>query len=152
MKILFVCLGNICRSPVLEAVLRAQLQRAGLDWQVASCGTGDWHLGQGADPRSCASALRRGYSLETHRARQLAAADYHEQDWLLAADRSNLAELQRLRPATATAQLALVLPYAGIAQPQEVPDPYYGGEAGFDTVIDLAEAFARKVIERSRRG
>lgn len=151
MKILFVCLGNICRSPVLEAVLRTQMQRAGLDWQVASCGTGDWHLGQGADPRSCASALRRGYSLQTHRARQLAAADYHEHDWLLAADRSNLAELQRRRPAAASAQLSLALPYAGIATPQEVPDPYYGGEAGFDAVIDLAEAFAQRVIERARR-
>ncbi len=151
MKILFVCLGNICRSPVLEAVLRTQMQRAGLDWQVASCGTGDWHLGQGADPRSCASALRRGYSLQTHRARQLAAADYHEHDWLLAADRSNLAELQRRRPAAASAQLSLALPYAGIATPQEVPDPYYGGEAGFDAVIDLAEAFAQRVIERAHR-
>ncbi|WP_257389106.1 low molecular weight protein-tyrosine-phosphatase [Tahibacter caeni] len=150
MKILFVCLGNICRSPVLEAVLRTQLERAGLDWQVASCGTGDWHLGQGADPRSCASALRRGYSLQTHRARQLAAADFVEHDWLLAADRSNLAELQRRRPAAATAQLSLVLPYVGILRPQEVPDPYYGGEAGFDAVIDLAEAFAQRVIAKAR--
>lgn len=151
MNILFVCLGNICRSPVLEAVLRTQAVRAGLDWQIASAGTGDWHVGQGADPRSCASALRRGYSLDAHRARQLRAGDYRDYDWLLAADRANLAEIARRRPATASAQAALVLSHAGIAQPLEVPDPYHGGAAGFDRVIDLAEAFARKVIERASR-
>lgn len=148
MKILFVCLGNICRSPVLEAVLRAQACKAGLDWHIASCGTGDWHVGQGADPRSCASAQRRGYSLADHRARQLAAADYREYDLLLAADRSNLAEIRRRRPADATAQIALALAYAGIAQPVEVPDPYYGNEAGFDAVIDLAEAVSQAILAR----
>lgn len=151
MRILFVCLGNICRSPVLEAVLRTQAARAGLDWRIASAGTGDWHVGQGADPRSCASALRRGYALDAHRARQLCAADYRDYDWLLAADRANLAEIARRRPATATAQAALALSHAGIAQPIEVPDPYYGTAAGFDSVIDLAEAFARSVIERASR-
>ena len=133
-----------------EAVLRAQSQAAGLDWDIASCGTGDWHVGRGADPRSCASAQRRGYSLAAHRARQLCAADYRHYDWLLAADRSNLAEIRRRRPADATAQMALALGYAGLAQPVEVPDPYYGSDAGFDAVIDLAEAFARAVIAAPR--
>lgn len=149
MRILFVCLGNICRSPVLEAVLRTQAARAGLDWRVASAGTGDWHVGQGADPRSCDSARRRGYVLDAHRARQLCAADYRDYDWLLAADRANLAEIARRRPATATAQAGLALSHAGITHPLEVPDPYYGNAAGFDNVIDLAEAFAQKVIERA---
>lgn len=151
MRILFVCLGNICRSPVFEAVLSTQAARAGLDWRIASAGTGDWHVGQGADPRSAASALRRGYALDAHRARQLGAADYHDYDWLLAADRANLAEIARRRPTAATAQAALALAHAGIAQPLEVPDPYYGAEAGFDRVIDLAEMFARNVIERASR-
>lgn len=148
MKILFVCLGNICRSPVLEAVLRAQAHAAGFDWDIASCGTGDWHVGQGADPRSCASAQRRGYSLAAHRARQLCAADYRRYDWLLAADRSNLEEIRRRRPANATAQIALALGYAGITKPLDVPDPYYGNDSGFDAVIDLAEAMSRAILAR----
>lgn len=151
MKILVVCLGNICRSPVLEAVLRVRANAAGLDWEIASAGTGDWHVGRGADPRSCASALRRGYSLATHRARQLSAADYRAYDWLLAADRSNLAEIRRRRPADATAQMALALAHAGLTQPLEVPDPYYGAADGFETVIDLAETFAQALIARGRR-
>lgn len=151
MRILFVCLGNICRSPVLEAVLRTQAARAGFDWRIASAGTGDWHVGQGADPRSCASARRRGYALDAHRARQLCAADYRDYDWLLAADRANLAEIARRRPAAATAQAALALSHAGIMQPLEVPDPYYGAAAGFDSVIDLAEALAYRMVERARR-
>jgi protein-tyrosine phosphatase len=151
MKILIVCLGNICRSPVLEAVLRVHAQNAGLDWEIASAGTGDWHVGRGADPRSGTSAQRRGYSLAAHRARQLCAADYRRYDWLLAADRSNLAEIQRRRPADATAQIALALGYAGLAQPIDVPDPYYGNAAGFDAVIDLAEAFARAIVAQGAR-
>ncbi|MBL8298944.1 MAG: low molecular weight phosphotyrosine protein phosphatase [Rhodanobacteraceae bacterium] len=143
-------MGNICRSPVLETVLRAHTQQAGFDWEIASAGTGDWHLGQGADPRSLASALRRGYSLEAHRARQLCAGDYRHYDWLLAADRSNLVEIQRRRPADATAQSALALAFANLALPPEVPDPYYGQAADFDAVIDLAEAFSRAVVARGR--
>ncbi|HSX61894.1 MAG TPA: low molecular weight protein-tyrosine-phosphatase [Tahibacter sp.] len=148
MKILFVCLGNICRSPVLEAVLRAHAEKAGLDWEIASCGTGDWHLGHGADPRSRASAQRRGYSLAAHRARQLCAADFRRYDWLLAADRSNLAEIVRRRPADATARVALALAHAGLPQPLDVPDPYYGNAEGFEAVVDLAEAIARAIVAR----
>lgn len=151
MKILFVCLGNICRSPVFEAVLRQQLVRSRLDWQVASVGTGGWHAGEGADPRSCDSVLRRGYSLDSHRARQLSAADYSEFDWLLAADRSNLATLQQRRPAAATAQMSLALPFAGLEAPLEIPDPYYGKVRDFDYVVDLAEEFARRVISGAGR-
>jgi protein-tyrosine phosphatase len=149
MKILFVCLGNICRSPVLEAVLREQVRRAGRQgWHIASCGTGGWHAGEGADPRSCASAARRGYSLQTHRARQLRTADFSDFDWLLAADNDNLAEINRRRPAGTTAQVRLALAFAGLSSPQEVPDPYYGDAAGFDRVIDLAESFALRLLGR----
>ncbi|UXI70347.1 low molecular weight protein-tyrosine-phosphatase [Tahibacter amnicola] len=148
MKILFVCLGNICRSPVLEAVLRDHVRRAGLKWEVASVGTGAWHVGRAADPRSCASATRRGYSMDRHRARQLHVNHFYEYDWLLAADRENLRELQLLRPADASARVELALAFAGLETPQEVPDPYFGADADFEHVVDLAEEFARNVLAR----
>lgn len=136
---------------MFETVLRAQLLRSRLDWQVASVGTGGWHAGEGADPRSCESVLRRGYSLDAHRARQLSVADYSDFDWLLAADRSNLATLEQRRPSAATAQISLALPFAGLEAPVEVPDPYYGKARDFDYVVDLAEEFSRRVIARVGR-
>lgn len=135
---------------MFETVLRAQLLRSRLDWQVASVGTGGWHAGEGADSRSCESVLRRGYSLDAHRARQLRDSDYSDFDWLLAADRSNLATLEQRRPAAATAQISLALPFAGLEAPVEIPDPYYGKGRDFDYVVDLAEEFARRVIARGR--
>ena len=149
MKILFVCLGNICRSPVLAEVLREHVRRAGLDWTIDSVGTGDWHVGQGADPRSVTSARRRGYALDAHRARQLGREDYKVYDVLLAADAANLREIERRRPGDARAQAALALEYAGLPGLREVPDPYYGGDAGFDHVIDLAESVARALLARA---
>ena len=148
--ILFVCMGNICRSPLAEGVLRHLADGAAMSDQLTidSAGTGGWHAGEGADPRSCESVSRRGYSLAAHRARQLGASDYSDFDWLLAADRSNLATLQQRRPSGATAQLALALPFAGLEAPLEIPDPYYGKARDFDHVVDLAEEFARRVIAR----
>jgi protein-tyrosine phosphatase len=148
MRILFVCLGNICRSPVLAEVLREHVRRAGLDWTVDSVGTGDWHVGQGADPRTVASARRRGYALDAHRARQLGAGDYKVYDVLLAADAANLREIARRRPRDARAQAALALEYAGIGAALDVPDPYYGGDAGFEQVIDLAEQVAAALLAK----
>lgn len=146
MKILFVCLGNICRSPVLAAVVAEHARRANLDWTIESAGTGDWHVGEGADPRTIASAQRRGYALAAHRARQLHRDDFRRYDALLAADAANLREIERRRPADATAQVALALEFAGVASPREVPDPYYGSAAGFEQVIDLAEHVARALL------
>lgn len=148
MRLLFVCLGNICRSPVLAAVVAEHARRAGLAWTVESAGTGDWHVGEGADSRTVASAQRRGYALAAHRARQLHRDDFRRYDALLAADAANLREIERRRPSDASAQVALALEFAGIASPREVPDPYYGAAAGFEQVIDLAEQVAQALLAR----
>jgi len=130
-RILFVCLGNICRSPLLEAVARARFARAGRDWHVASCGTGGWHAGEGADPRAVRIGQERGYALQAHRARQLAAADYQHFDLLLAADADNLAELERRAPRDSAARVDLALRRAGLAAPLEVPDYTPGIQQAF---------------------
>ena len=152
MKILFVCLGNICRSPLLETVWRERAARAGIDCLVASAGTGAWHRGAGADRRAITAAARRGYPLDAHRARQVQPADFESYDWLLAADMDNLRELERTRPPVATAKLALALEFAGIAGVREVADPYYGNDADFDRVVELAERIADAVLHRRPLG
>jgi len=151
MKLLFVCLGNICRSPILEAVARERFARAGVDWQVASCGTGGWHAGDGADARAVQAGHARGYALHTHRARQLRASDYTEFDFLLAADESNLRDLRTRAPAQSE-RLVLTLPFSGIDTPREVPDPYYGGARDFQHVVDLAERIADGLLLRLGSG
>ena len=131
-----VCLGNICRSPTAEAVLRAKLEAAGLADHVVvdSAGTGDWHVGSPPDPRSQRHAARRGYDLSALRGRQVAEADFHRFDLILAMDEVNLADLQRLAPdGDSSAEVRL---FAQV----EVPDPYTGGPAGFEQVLDLIEA------------
>jgi protein-tyrosine phosphatase len=136
MKVLMVCLGNICRSPTAEAVLRAKLEGAGLGARVSvdSAGTGDWHIGSPPDARSQRHAAKRGYDLSSLRGRQVAEADFHRFDLILAMDENNLADLQRLAPdGTRHAEVRL---FAHV----EVPDPYMGGPAGFEQVLDLVEA------------
>jgi len=150
MRILFVCLGNICRSPLLEAVLRQQAAAHGLDWQIASAGTGDWHIGEPADPRAIAVAEAHGYALAAHRARQLRADDFHAYDVLLAADRANLAALTARAGHGAAARLGLALTEAGLAAPQEIPDPYTGGIGDFRHVLNLSEQVAAGLIQRWR--
>ena len=140
MRVLFVCLGNICRSPTAEGVLRHKLREAGLDEhiQVDSAGTGDWHVGKAPDERTCQAAQRRGYDLSALRARQVVAADFQRFDLVLAMDQHNLAHLQRMRPHRESAELDLFLRRYQLAL-DEVPDPYYGGEDGFEQVLDLLE-------------
>jgi len=150
MKILFVCMGNICRSPVIEAVAREHLQRAGLAVEVASAGTENYHVGGSADRRSIASALAAGYDLAAHRARQVSAADFQEFDHVLAMDHVNLRALRSVCPREHAHKLDLFLRHAQVAPPDEVPDPYYGAPADFRTVIDLAEAGAQGLIARLR--
>ncbi|MGN8260670.1 low molecular weight protein-tyrosine-phosphatase [Pseudomonas sp. SMSB3] len=147
MRILFVCLGNICRSPTAEAVLRHQLQAAGLadHVQVASAGTGDWHVGKAPDSRTCKAALARGYDLSQQRAQQIKAAHFAEYDLILAMDESNLSHLRSLRPHAAAGELDLFLRRFGAAV-DEVPDPYYGGSEGFEQVLDLIEAACRELV------
>ncbi len=151
MRVLFVCLGNICRSPTAEGVFRHKLRMAGLEQQVRvdSAGTGDWHVGKAPDQRTCQAAQRRGYALHDLRARQVEAADFQRFDLILAMDLNNLSDLQCLRPATAQADLDLFLRRYALAL-DEVPDPYYGGEAGFEQVLDLVEQACDGLLQEIR--
>jgi protein-tyrosine phosphatase len=143
-----VCLGNICRSPTAEAVLRAKLDAAGLGGRVVvdSAGTGDWHVGSPPDARSQRHAAQRGYDLSALRGRQVAEDDFHRFDLILAMDEDNLADLQRLAPGGhKRAEVRLFAP-------TEVPDPYSGGPEGFERVLDLVEtasdAWVKNLSER----
>ena len=140
MKVLFVCLGNICRSPTAEGVFRHKVREAGLEdrIEIDSAGTGDWHVGKAPDARTRAAALRRGYDLSSLRARQVSAADFSRYDLILAMDHANLRDLKRLRAGTGTAELDLFLRHFDL-EIDEVPDPYYGGDDGFEQVLDLVE-------------
>ena len=130
-RLLFVCLGNICRSPTADGVARRLAAQRGLDWVIDSAGTGAWHVGNPPDPRMTAAAAKRGIDLAPLRARQAQAEDFLRFDHIFAMDQSNLADLERLCPSQATASLNLFL------QDAEVPDPYYGGADGFEHVLDL---------------
>jgi len=130
--ILFVCLGNICRSPMAEGLLRARAGAGGLDLVVDSAGTGDWNLGKAPDPRAQAVARRHGVDISMLRARQVAAADFQRFTDIFALDAANLQDLRVLRPADATARLSLLLDHVPGRFGQAIADPYYGDEAGFD--------------------
>ncbi|MCC4309312.1 low molecular weight phosphotyrosine protein phosphatase [Alcanivorax marinus] len=151
-SVLFVCLGNICRSPTAEAVFRRRVTDAGLEERIHidSAGTGDWHIGKAPDRRASAAAARRGYELDRLRARQVSAEDFHRFDLILAMDDNNLADLQALRPADDDALLARFLDVLGEDGPHEVPDPYYGGDDGFDHVLNLVEKASDLWLERLR--
>ncbi|SDH44964.1 low molecular weight protein-tyrosine-phosphatase [Pseudomonas panipatensis] len=152
MRVLFVCLGNICRSPTAEGVFRHKLREAGLEARVSvdSAGTGDWHVGKAPDARTRVAALKRGYDLSSLRARQVSRADFAAFDLILAMDLANLADLQRLRQGAGEAELDLFLRrYAG--ELDEVPDPYYGGEAGFEQVLDLIERASDALLLEVKR-
>lgn len=150
MRILTVCLGNICRSPTAEGVLRKIGEREfpGLALEVDSAGTANYHAGEPPDRRTIAAARRRGYELGGLRARQIQPADFSRFDYLLAMDRANFAELESRRPPDATAQLSLFLDFAPGSELLEVPDPYYGGTEDFERVLDLCEAAARGLLTR----
>jgi protein-tyrosine phosphatase len=162
MRVLFVCLGNICRSPTAEGVFRALAEREspGLITRVDSAGTGDYHIGEPPDLRAQAAAAARGYDLSGLRARQIQAEDFNAFDLLLAMDRANLRALARLAPRNCAATTALMLEFAGRDGPREVPDPYYGGPGDFAQVVELVEIASRRILVRlasrprqsSRRG
>ena len=148
-SVLFVCLGNICRSPLVEAVARQRAAQAGLALTLASCGTGNWHVGKGADPRMIRAAADAGYDLSPHRARQVRAADFHDFDWLLAMDQDNLETLEGLRRGHGNSP-ELFLPWAGVADSEEFPDPYFGDTEGFQRAVALAEQGVDGLIARLR--
>lgn len=154
-RILFVCLGNICRSPTAEGVLRHLLatEAPGLGIEVDSAGTGDYHLGEPPDVRSQRAAKRRGIDLSALSARQVSRRDFDDFDLILAMDRNNLRDLESMRPVGSRADVRLFLEYAGESGSglAEVPDPYTGDAAGFERVLDLVTAASRRLIERLRK-
>ena len=143
MRILCVCLGNICRSPTAEAVLR---HMSGGGIEVDSAGTGDWHVGKPPYGPAAAAAAARGYDLSALRARQFGAADFRLFDLILAMDRQNFDDIEALRPSGMTTPVSLFLEYAPKTGVTEVPDPYF--TRGFDEALDLIEAAARGLIEK----
>ena len=139
-RVLFVCLGNICRSPTAEVVFRDAAAKAGIaSVEVASAGMGDWHVGSPPDARAIRHAAKRGYDLRPLRARQFARSDFARYDHIYAMDASVLDELEALRPANYTGRLGLFLDLAPQAGLREVPDPYHMGPEGFERVLDLVE-------------
>lgn len=146
--VLFVCLGNICRSPLAEAAFRRAVQQAGLDIHIDSAGTGDWHLGKAPDSRAIATARRNGCDITQYRARQLCAADFDRFTHIFALDASNLSVIRQSAPHGSSAKVSLLLDLVAGREGESVADPYFGDEAGFDTTwADVVEA-AQALVER----
>lgn len=155
-KVLFVCLGNICRSPTAHGVFQQYVDNRGLQQAVSvdSAGTGAWHIGNPPDRRATAAAGRRGYDLSPLRARKVIEADFGQFDYIMAMDHDNLDVLESMRPADYPGELGLFLSYGCNSGVLEVPDPYYGGESGFEHVLDQVEAASEGLLEHiaSRHG
>ena len=151
-RILFVCLGNICRSPTSEVVFRAVAAREApeLTLEIDSAGTAAYHVGELPDRRTRQAAARRGYDLSQLRARVVEPGDFEHFDLILAMDRENLRALERRAPAGVRERLRLFLEFAPEVGMSEVPDPYYGGPNGFEDVLDLIEAASRGLLEHLR--
>lgn len=153
MNVLFVCLGNICRSPSAEGVFRHVLDNASMIEQVGvdSCGIGSWHVGKAPDKRAQAAAKQRGIDISALRARQLAPDDFARFDYMLAMDHDNLQAIRAMQPADYAGHVGLLLDFAGHTG-AEVPDPYYGGDQGFEEVLDLIESASRGLLNHIRSG
>lgn len=150
-RLLFVCLGNICRSPSAEGVFAHLAAKAGVShrFEIDSAGTGGWHQGEPPDARAIDAAARRGVDLSTLRARKVQEADFHRFDLMLAMDRTNLTDLEARKPADADVEVTLITRFAGPGAPEEVGDPYYGGSEGFEQTLDLLErACAGLIVAR----
>lgn len=152
-RVLFVCLGNICRSPTAEGVFRALVQREGLDQEIEtdSAGTAAYHVGEPPDERAQQAAKRRGVDLSDLRARQSVSADFDDFDYVLAMDRANYRNLKAICPADRKDRLFMFMDFAADAGRHEVPDPYYGGSNGFEDVLDLVEATSQGLLDHIRR-
>jgi len=153
-KVLFVCMGNICRSPMAEGVFKHHVKQARLDAYIASdsAGTHDYHVGDPPDPRALRASERRGYDLSALRGRQVSRGDFDEFDYLLAMDEANLRLLQRLCPSQHAHKLKLLMEFSTSETLHEVPDPYYGGEQSFERVLDMVEHAAQGLLDHLRRG
>lgn len=147
-KVLFVCLGNICRSPTAEGVFRAIVDEAGLSDLVSidSAGTSGWHIGDPPDERGQRAALTRGYDLSQQRARKVGPRDFDTFDYIIGMDSRNVADLSAMAPAGTRDKVSLFLAFAPETGEREIPDPYYGGSDGFDQVLDLVEAASRGLL------
>jgi len=151
-RVLFVCMGNICRSPTAEGVFRYHAEQAGQDGRlhIDSAGTHAYHSGEPPDRRARAAAERRGMSLEGIRARRVSVEDFERFDYIIAMDEDNLARLRDEAPEEHRAKLSLFLEFGDVDE-TEVPDPYYGGSAGFERVLDLVEEASRGLLETLSR-
>ena len=147
-RLLFICLGNICRSPMAEGAFRRVAQEEGLldRFEIDSAGLGNWHVGQAPDTRAQAAAADRGIDISSQCARQVRSEDFERFDLLLAMDSMNHTELMELAPENAQHKIRYFLDYAPNAATRDVPDPFYGGRAGFDHALDLIEAAARGLL------
>jgi protein-tyrosine phosphatase len=149
-KVLFVCLGNICRSPTAHGVMETKVQQQRLDGRISvdSAGTSDWHIGRAPDSRSIACARTSGYELGEQRARQVSSDDFNEFDYILAMDKNNLAELHKIAPEDFSGHLGLFLDVLPDQPLREMPDPYHSDADGFRLVLSLAEEACDAWIER----
>jgi protein-tyrosine phosphatase len=148
-RVLFVCTGNICRSPTAEGIFVKLVRDAGFgeDILADSAGTHGYHVGEPPDQRTCQAATRRGYDLSTLRARKFERGDFHDFDLVLAMDRENHAHLARMVPPSEGHKLKMMMQYATRFRELEVPDPYYGGSRGFEVVLDMIEDASRGLLE-----
>ncbi|BAV65095.1 low molecular weight protein-tyrosine-phosphatase [Sphingobium cloacae] len=144
--VLFVCLGNICRSPLAEAAFREQAERARLAAIADSAGTGDWHVGSPPDPRAQAVALRHGIDISAYRGRQVQAEDFHRFGHIFALDGANLRDLRRIRPANGRAHLGLLMDLVPGREGTNVTDPYFGDATGFDVTWNDVTAAAAALV------
>ncbi len=151
-SVVFVCMGNICRSPTAEVVFRQYVERAGLENQIVidSAGTHDYHIGALPDSRTQRAAQQRGFDMTDLRGRQVQAEDFSRFDYVLAMDKANLSILNQLMPQGSTTQAQLFLEFAHHHVEREVPDPYYGGEDGFERVLDMVEDAAAGLLQYIR--
>ncbi len=152
-SVLFICMGNICRSPTAEAVFRHYVENAGLSNHILidSAGTHDYHIGDPPDSRAQRTAQQRGYDMGKLRGRQVEAGDFRRFDYVLAMDKANLAILQRITPPDSETRARLFLEYARHHAEREVPDPYYGGADGFERVLDMVEDAAQGLLAEIRQ-
>ncbi|EIU6825531.1 low molecular weight phosphotyrosine protein phosphatase [Vibrio parahaemolyticus] len=146
-RILVVCMGNICRSPTGEAVLRAKAEELGVDVDIDSAGIIGYHTGNTPDSRAMAAGKQRGYSFKGMRARQVSVQDFEDFDLVLAADKANLADLLDICPAEHRHKVSLFLSHSNSSY-DEIPDPYYGGDDGFELVLDLIEEASVAVLQK----